>query len=275
MDLVPTSQFGYSDAPVAQPTSLYVPRSAVLMAGNSSVIYVEAEPGRFEIRPIVLGPILRDKVIILGGIKEGEKVATAGNFLIDSQMQLAGKPSLIDPTRAVAASRERNEPLDFDNIQIARVPGQTGQRIEALFAAYFRIQQAFAADKKPSEADATSLHQLATALESDSLVPVEARSQIATIAKHSEHLHHLDIDKARLEAFRPISHAIVTLATLVRGDEATRSFHHMFCPMVKGGAGDWLQGTDQLVNPYWGSEMLNCGELVSTFRPIQREPANE
>ncbi len=29
-------------------------------------------------------------------------MATAGNFLLDSQMQLAGNPSLIDPTRAAA-----------------------------------------------------------------------------------------------------------------------------------------------------------------------------
>ena len=43
--------------------------------------------------------------------------------------------------------------------------------------------------------------------------------ELAVVAQHSEHLHHLEIDKARLEAFRPISHAVVTLATLVRGDQ--------------------------------------------------------
>lgn len=47
------------------------------------------------------------------GVKPGEQVATAGNFLIDSQMQLAGKPSLIDPTRAIIAQRERKTPLEF------------------------------------------------------------------------------------------------------------------------------------------------------------------
>jgi hypothetical protein len=37
--------------------------------------------------------------IILDGVKLGETVATDGNFLIDSQMQLGGKPSLMDPSR--------------------------------------------------------------------------------------------------------------------------------------------------------------------------------
>jgi len=275
MDLVPTSKYGYSDVPVEQPTSLYVPRSAVLMAGNSSVIYVEAEPGRFEIRPIVLGPILRDKVIILGGLKEGEQVATAGNFLIDSQMQLAGKPSLIDPTRAIAAQRERKLPLEFSDVRIAKIPGQLGADVELLFAAYFRIQQSLAADEKPKEADATALHQLAVNLGAESQLPEAARAQIAKIAKHSEHLHHLDIDKARLEAFRPISHAVVTLATLVRGEEASSSFHHMFCHMVKGGGGDWLQVSDELRNPYWGAEMLTCGKQVTELGLVPLEGANE
>src|SRR5690606_20875429 len=113
MDLVPTSQYGYTEKPVAQPESLYVPRSAVLMAGANSVVYVETEPGRFEIRPVTVGPILQDRVVILSGLREGEQVATSGNFLIDSQMQLAGNPSLIDPTRAVAAQQQRKGPLEF------------------------------------------------------------------------------------------------------------------------------------------------------------------
>jgi len=77
-----------------------VPRDAVLMAGNNSVLYVETESGRFEIRRVVLGPSCGDEIVILRGVKRGEKVATRGNFLIDSQMQLAGNPSLIDPTKA-------------------------------------------------------------------------------------------------------------------------------------------------------------------------------
>ncbi|MBC8355779.1 MAG: efflux RND transporter periplasmic adaptor subunit [Planctomycetes bacterium] len=272
MDLVPTSQFGYSDKPVEQPTSLYVPRSALLMAGSSSVVYVEITPGRFEIRSVVLGPILRDKVVILGGLKEGELVATAGNFLIDSQMQLAGKPSLIDPTRAIVAQRERKIPLEFTEVQVTAVTGEAGNELEAMFATYFSIQQTLASDKKPSMSDATALHQLAMTLESNPDLPNDARTHLTTVAKHSEHLHHLDLDKARHEAFRPISHAVVSLATIVRSATARQSFHHMFCPMVEGGAGDWLQPTSDLVNPYKGREMLRCGEIIHEFSANGHRP---
>lgn len=98
--LVPASKLGYSDLPIRR-EALVIPRDAVLMAGDNSVVYVETEPGRFEIRRVTLGPGSGDQIVILHGVRKGEQVATRGNFLIDSQMQLAGNPSLIDPTRAV------------------------------------------------------------------------------------------------------------------------------------------------------------------------------
>jgi len=97
--LVPASQLGFASTP-DESSSLVVPRNAVLMAGNNSVVYVETEPGRFEIRNVKLGPATGDDIVIIEGVAKGEVVATRGNFLIDSQMQLAGNPSLIDPTRA-------------------------------------------------------------------------------------------------------------------------------------------------------------------------------
>jgi Cu(I)/Ag(I) efflux system membrane fusion protein len=33
--------------------------------------------------------------------------------------------------------------------------------------------------------------------------------------------------------------------------------------MVPGNGGDWMQPGGELANPYWGIEMLTCGELVS------------
>ena len=87
-------------APLAGGELLAVPRNAVLMAGSDSVLYVETEPGRFEIRNVVLGARSGDQIVVLKGLEEGEQVAVSGNFLIDSQMQLAGNPSLIDPTKA-------------------------------------------------------------------------------------------------------------------------------------------------------------------------------
>ena len=99
VDLVPAAQFGFTDQQNLNGEALVVPRDTVLMAGNHSVLYVETIPGRFEIRRVVLGPHCGDQIVILSGVRKGEMVASRGNFLIDSQMQLVGNPSLIDPNK--------------------------------------------------------------------------------------------------------------------------------------------------------------------------------
>jgi multidrug efflux pump subunit AcrA (membrane-fusion protein) len=266
MDLVPTSRFGYADVPVKQPTSLSVPRSALLLAGANSVVYVETEPGRFEIRTVTLGPILRDRVVVLGGLQSGEMVATAGNFLIDSQMQLAGNPSLIDPTRAVGASHGRKSPLSIDDSQVTKVSGPVGEVLELLFDAYFRVQRSLAADRLPLAADGDALQQLAQSL-SESDLSAAALDELETIAQHASGLKDPDIKAVRLQSFRPISHAVVRLSAEIRGEQSKAAFLHMFCPMVKGGGGDWLQADEKLVNPYWGAKMLHCGRVVKAERP--------
>lgn len=267
MDLVPTTRYGYSETPVAQPSSLYVPRSALLMAGTNSVVYVETDPGRFEIRSVVLGPVLRDRVVILGGLKQGEKVATAGNFLIDSQMQLAGKPSLIDPTKAIAKQAERKTPLEFENVQVTSIDGETGRALEQFYAAYFDIQQSLAGDTKPPKQASESLHKFAKTLGSDEAFPADTQQKFQSITWATEHLHHMELFAAR-EAFKPVSHIVVALATQYRSAGAKKTFTHFFCPMVKGGGGDWLQPGGELINPYWGSEMLHCGDKVHEFPTV-------
>lgn len=267
MDLVPTARYGFAKEPLPQPESLYVPRPAVLLAGSHSVVYVETKPGLFEIRPVKLGPILRDKIVILDGLKAGEQVATAGNFLIDSQMQLAGKPSLIDPARAFVEQKPAKGPLQLNLDVVSTITGAAATDFDALMAAYLEVQQALAADKTPPASSAQKLHQAAVKLVEAEGVPDSAKSLAGEITKHSEHLHHLDLPGAR-KAFKPISHALLRLTAQIRKDESPQSFTHFYCPMVPGGGGDWLQATDQLLNPYFGSEMLRCGEKVQMLPAV-------
>lgn len=269
MKLVPTSRYGYTTQPIPQPLALTVPRSAVLLAGDHSVVYVETKPGRFELRNVTLGSILRDRIVILSGVKAGESVATAGNFLIDSQMQLAGNPSLIDPIRFTRQdeAKDKNTPLKFDSINIQKITGDTGIRLEKLYLVYFAIQKSLATDKKITESQATTLKTLSSQLASDQNFSQPIRDKMKQIATNAEHLHHLSLKKARVK-FKSISHEVVTLATKVRGSEAKQPFKHFFCPMVPQGGGDWLQSDAKLINPYFGSQMLRCGELVRTIEPV-------
>jgi Cu(I)/Ag(I) efflux system membrane fusion protein len=73
---------------------LSVPVSAVLDSGVRKLVYVEKTKGQFLPVEIVTGPRTDDSYPVLSGLNEGDMVAVRGNFLLDSQFQIRGVPSL-------------------------------------------------------------------------------------------------------------------------------------------------------------------------------------
>jgi hypothetical protein len=71
------------------PNRLAVPRTAVLHPGKSAYVYVDKGGGAYERRLITLGQEGDELSEVLGGLEEGEKVATSGNVLLDAQAQFA------------------------------------------------------------------------------------------------------------------------------------------------------------------------------------------
>ncbi len=69
---------------------LTIPESAVIDTGEIQVVYVDLGDGIFEPREVQLGLRANGYAEVLKGLKEGESVSTAANFLIDSEAQLRG-----------------------------------------------------------------------------------------------------------------------------------------------------------------------------------------
>jgi Cu(I)/Ag(I) efflux system membrane fusion protein len=87
------------------PSLLAIPASAVLDSGQRKIVWVERTPSHFEAAEVVLGPRAGDRYPVLSGVAEGDRVVVHGNFLLDSQSQIEGKPSLLFPSGlAVGAS---------------------------------------------------------------------------------------------------------------------------------------------------------------------------
>jgi len=88
----------------AEKLVLAVPVSAVLDSGVRKLVYVEKSNGQFEAVEIVTGPRTDDSYPVLSGLSEGDKVVTRGNFLLDSQFQIRGLPSLFYKEGQAAAA---------------------------------------------------------------------------------------------------------------------------------------------------------------------------
>lgn len=67
---------------------VWVPSTAVVDTGERRVVFVEVGDGRYEPRPVQLGQTSGDRIQLLDGVREGERVVVAGTFLLDSESQI-------------------------------------------------------------------------------------------------------------------------------------------------------------------------------------------
>ncbi len=71
-----------------QTDTLVVPDEAVVRSGERNLIFVTREGGKFEPREVKLGLSSNGLIQILAGLKEGDRVVTSSQFLIDSESKL-------------------------------------------------------------------------------------------------------------------------------------------------------------------------------------------
>jgi len=99
---------------------LVVPSSAVLQSGIRQLVYVSQEDGRLEPTAVVLGPHVGDDLVVLKGLKAGQRIVTSANFLIDSESQLQAAAGSYTPpppgagrTAATPSPQAEQATIDF------------------------------------------------------------------------------------------------------------------------------------------------------------------
>ncbi|MBN1126051.1 MAG: efflux RND transporter periplasmic adaptor subunit [Sedimentisphaerales bacterium] len=101
MDLVIAHSMGYVSTGDSFEPPLVIPTSAALITGKRTVVYTSdpnSETPTYLLREIVLGPRAGDWYLVEKGLHQGQQVVTNGNFKIDSEMQIRGKISMMNPT---------------------------------------------------------------------------------------------------------------------------------------------------------------------------------
>jgi Cu(I)/Ag(I) efflux system membrane fusion protein/cobalt-zinc-cadmium efflux system membrane fusion protein len=69
--------------------ALLLPSEAIIHSGQRQLVFVALDLGRYEAREITTGMVGdNDRVELLAGVREGERVVTSGQFLLDSESQL-------------------------------------------------------------------------------------------------------------------------------------------------------------------------------------------
>ncbi|HZI32148.1 MAG TPA: efflux RND transporter periplasmic adaptor subunit, partial [Candidatus Binatia bacterium] len=97
-----------------KPSTLLVPDSAVLRGGQRNIVFVALDGGKFEPRTVSLGPPSEnDTYEVLDGLREGERVVTSGQFMLDSESQLR---------EAIQKMREPQAPTPLEQTSATNLP---------------------------------------------------------------------------------------------------------------------------------------------------------
>ncbi|MDR1485578.1 MAG: efflux RND transporter periplasmic adaptor subunit [Planctomycetaceae bacterium] len=222
---------------------LIVPRSSILYTRKKPVAYVDLGGGAYQLRQVVLGKIGDDEIEVISGIKEGEKVVCQAALLIDSQTQLAHITDSPDPA-AQQNESDNTKPAALKLTSPITLP-------DKLVQVMLSVTSALSADNL-----AEYQKQLPTLIEAVNQTTGEVHEILLPLSEKLTAGN--DLKDAR-RPFEPFSN---TFADIIKSQPAEKRQAKIFqCPMSPVlGTARWIQNqNNEVLNPFFGSEMLNCG----------------
>ena len=251
---------------------LVIPKSAVMWTGERSVVYVKNSNEKsvsFILREVVLGPSLGDSYLIKSGLEQGTEIAVNGTFSIDAAAQLAGKPSMMSPEGGAALQSHSHGSMQMEEKSSREKSGSISKSakkiISQLFREYILLKNALVSDdfeksKNLSESFLSNVNKTdMNEFKGESHLIWMRNSKIIVnslqIMKKAE-----NIGSVRFE-FRTLSKSFIDLAKSLGPLE--EDLYVIHCPMANQNRGaDWISDETTIKNPYFGKEMISCGQIT-------------
>lgn len=125
--------------------------------------------------------------------------------------------------------------------------------------ALVKDDQAAAAEYGSALAESTGAFEVGTFAASEQQ---ELEEILEVVKEHGEHIAKSDIGHQR-EHFEALGKDIKDLVAIADTD---RDLYQQYCPMYNNNTGGmWLSASDEVLNPLFGSKMLNCGSVQETI----------
>ena len=245
----------YADGMVAleSPSVLTVPRSAVIETGAEAVVYLDQDGGAYAHTVVKTGRRGDTLVEVLSGLKEGDKVVTNGNLLIDGQAEM--NRAFMTPPEPVAAPTAPAVSVSLSDPQ------------KTAIAAFIKVADAMAAalvaDDLPAFTTASEPAMKTTGEMVELLRPAVGNLDDLDQARHFH--GSADLKSARV-AFHKFTVAATAALEPLRKAGQTPAFQVYECGMVNQAIpgvpkkARWIQtGSRELGNPFFGKDMPDCG----------------
>jgi Cu(I)/Ag(I) efflux system membrane fusion protein len=205
----------------------------------------------------------------MSGINDGDEIVTNGAFTVDASAQLEGKLSMMNQDVATSAHEGHDMPAtDIVSASKTTDPAFKAQ-LTKVYSDYLDLKSAFVAtDAKKVTKEAkdviASLKSVDMGLlkgDAHNMWMNQLKTLNSTINAISKSN---DIEKQRQEfvQFNNAFYKSVKMFGLVN-----TTTYYQFCPMANNDKGAyWLSDSEEILNPYFGDVMLNCGEVKETIK---------
>lgn len=247
---------------------LVIPATAPLITGQRSVVYVQIpddERLAFEGRHITLGLRAGEYYTVTDGLEAGELVVTNGAFMIDSELQIRGRPSMMQNVPAIMPDGDQPAQPRLPQYQLIAAPAHFVQSLTPIFDHYINLQTALADDDLDTARQAAAaLHEAVSRIDAADL-DRDAQDLWRVIAARldtdQEHITHDNIDQLR-QLFQTYSISVIELAARF-GCADCNELVIAYCPMAFDDTGaHWIQRGNAIANPYFGAAMYRCGDVI-------------
>jgi membrane fusion protein, copper/silver efflux system len=256
--------------------TLSIPASAVLWTGESSVVYVKANPNEpvFEMRKITLGNQIGNNYEVLEGLNNSDEIVTNGTFTVDAAAQLQGKKSMMNKDGGKVMTGHEghlgmennasNKENDHTNMtERLEVPKSFQKQLNSVYDGYINLKNALVEDNtnKVSQDANTLLDNLSQV--DMKLVKDKTHNHWMSLAKEIKYsatsISKTTDLKQQRSHFKHLSSHLINAVQLFGVNEKV---YVEFCPMADNNNGAyWLSKEGKVINPYFGEAMLTCGEV--------------
>ncbi len=238
---------------VDAPAMLTAPRSAVIQTGPQAVVYIEQGGGTYAQTAVTLGRRGDTLVEILSGLKEGDKVVTNGNLLIDGQAELNRSFMGTAPTAAMPASlTDAQQSALRDFVQVADA-----------------MATALGADDLAAFIKASEPTMMKTEALTEALATIPGMKGKLDSLADARHFHGAtDLISAR-NAYLKFTVAATAVLEPLRLMSGFPNLKIWECPMVDQAVtgapkkARWIQASGRPgLNPFFGKQMPDCGKEI-------------
>lgn len=244
-----------------QAQALTVPEESVILSGKQAIVWVkegeEKGKGVFRAQAVKIGSRVNGKYEILAGLREGEEIAASGGFLLDSERQLRGG------SIAELHEIQNNKELHAHQYSSVEMPQNLTAQMNGILNEYEALSEALV--RSSTNAASEGAAKFAAATERVVMKSLGAKNDEVWrhlqghLVEEAKSLQAASNLTAQRKAYQRLSDALyLTLKTFKGG----KKFYRAYCPMAFDDKGAyWLSSSKSIRNPYFGEEMLQCGEI--------------